>query len=80
VCEFTDRHDGGFGGPAVSNGVLDILDHEGTQDIVKALDLANGQEKWRYGYDEAVDKGANYCVVGCLIERNLKALACSRLK
>src|ERR1035437_9042321 len=44
--------DGGFTGPAVSNGLVYLIDHEGSRDVVKALELKNGLEKWRYEYEE----------------------------
>jgi outer membrane protein assembly factor BamB len=49
----TVMHDDGYSGPAVADGVLYILDHEGKQDIVRALAMADGAERWRYAYDDA---------------------------
>ncbi len=42
--------DGGYAGPSVAHGKVFIIDHQGNQDIVRALNLANGQEVWRYAY------------------------------
>ena len=42
--------DGGYAGPSVSNGMVFIIDHDGSQDIVRALRLTNGEEIWRYAY------------------------------
>jgi outer membrane protein assembly factor BamB len=53
-----DLTDGGYSGPAVSGGMVYIIDHEGDQDIVRALSLADGQEAWRYAYGDT-DQG-NY--------------------
>jgi outer membrane protein assembly factor BamB len=50
--------DESFAGPSVSDGVVYIVDHEGDKDIVRALDLASGKEKWRYAYKDS--PGANY--------------------
>ena len=50
--------DQGYGGPAVANGKVFIVDHSGNQDIVRALDFENGEEVWRYAYDES--GGPNY--------------------
>ncbi len=42
----------GFGGPAVSDGKGYILDRIGNkQDVLRCLDLAKGEELWRYAYD-----------------------------
>jgi outer membrane protein assembly factor BamB len=45
--------DNGFAGPAVSNSTVYIIDHKGTDDIVRALDLRTGRERWRYSYPDA---------------------------
>lgn len=44
--------DGGYTGPAVAGGLVFIIDHAGSHDVVKALDLNTGQERWRYEYEE----------------------------
>ncbi len=42
----------GFGGPAVWNGRVLLLDREkGVRDILRCLDLKTGQELWRYAVD-----------------------------
>jgi outer membrane protein assembly factor BamB len=42
----------GFGGVAVKDGEVYILDRElGKSDILRCLDLAGGEEKWRISYD-----------------------------
>jgi outer membrane protein assembly factor BamB len=45
--------DDGYAGPAVSGRTLYIVDHSGSNDIVRALDVANGKELWRYSYSDA---------------------------
>lgn len=42
--------DNGFAGPSVADGKVFIVDHEGDQDIVRALDLEKGTEVWRFGH------------------------------
>lgn len=42
--------DRGYAGPAVAGGKVYIIDHEGDQDVVRALDLTTGQEVWHFGY------------------------------
>jgi outer membrane protein assembly factor BamB len=42
----------GFGGPAVSEGKVYVLDRIGNaQDILRCLDLATGKEDWTFAYD-----------------------------
>jgi len=45
--------DDGFAGPSVAGGLVYITDHWKQQDIVRALDLHSGKERWRYCYPEA---------------------------
>lgn len=45
--------DGGYAGPAVKGDVVYIVDHQGANDIVKALRLGDGGEIWRYEYADA---------------------------
>jgi len=49
---------GGFAGPSVADGKVFIVDHQGDQDIVLAVGLADGKELWRFPYKEAA--GYNY--------------------
>ena len=42
--------DGGYAGPSVADGKVFVIDHAGDEDIVRALDLATGQEVWHYSY------------------------------
>ena len=44
--------DEGCSGPSVANGKVFIIDHQGEQDIVRALQVENGEEVWRYAYAE----------------------------
>ena len=42
----------GFGGPAVSDGKVYVLDRIGDeQDILRCLDFATGKEEWTFSYD-----------------------------
>ena len=44
----------GFGGPAVADGSVYVLDRDGeAKDIVRCFDLANGKEIWSWSYDAA---------------------------
>lgn len=45
--------DDGYAGPSVAGSLVYIVDHAGEQDVVRALDLETGQERWRYAYEES---------------------------
>ncbi|NLH98753.1 MAG: PQQ-binding-like beta-propeller repeat protein [Chthonomonadales bacterium] len=45
--------DDGYAGPSVARGIVYIVDHSGENDIVRALDLQTGKERWRYAYPES---------------------------
>ena len=44
--------DDGFAGPSAAEGKVFIIDHAGSQDIVRAIDLTTGQDAWRFAYDD----------------------------
>lgn len=44
--------DDGYAGPAVSGGIVYIVDHSGAQDILRALRADNGAETWHFAYDD----------------------------
>jgi len=42
----------GYGGPAIRDGQVYLLDRvENAQNVLRCLDLATGEERWRYAYD-----------------------------
>jgi outer membrane protein assembly factor BamB len=45
--------DKGFAGLCVADGKLFVTDHQGKQDVVRALDKATGAERWHFAYDDA---------------------------
>ncbi|MCX7799906.1 MAG: PQQ-binding-like beta-propeller repeat protein [Fimbriimonadales bacterium] len=45
--------DNGYAGPAVAQGIVYIVDHRGSDDIVRAFELRTGRELWRYTYPDA---------------------------
>jgi outer membrane protein assembly factor BamB len=53
-----DLRDGGYAGPSVAGGKVFIIDHSGSQDIVRALDLKTGADVWTYAYEDTAQ--ANY--------------------
>lgn len=50
--------DDGFACPSVADGKVFIIDHEGANDIVRAIDLAAGEDVWRFSYPDT--SKANY--------------------
>ena len=52
--------DRGYAGPSVADGKVFIIDHQGDQDVVKALDLTTGQEVWRYAYADTDEHNAGF--------------------
>lgn len=50
--------DGGYAGPSAADGKVFIIDHQGSQDIVRALDLLTGNEVWKFAYEDT--KNGNY--------------------
>jgi len=54
----TSLSDDGFAGPCVADGKVFIIDHQGQEDVVRAIDLAGGQDVWSFRY--ADPGGANY--------------------
>jgi outer membrane protein assembly factor BamB len=53
-----DLGDGGYAGPSVADGKVFVIDHQGKNDIVRALDLNTGAEVWHYTYTDT--NSANY--------------------
>jgi outer membrane protein assembly factor BamB len=49
----TSMSDDGYAGPAVAGGRVFIIDHQGSDDIVRAIDLKTGQDVWRHRYPDA---------------------------
>lgn len=54
----TALSDGGYAGPSAAGGKVFIVDHRGTQDVVRALHLNSGKDIWSFSYDEPA--GNNY--------------------
>ncbi len=44
--------DGGFSGPAVADGVVYLIDRDGDNEVIRAISLADGAERWRFAYAE----------------------------
>ncbi len=54
----TPMHDGGYAGPSVADGRVFIIDHEGAEDVVRAIDLQTGEDLWKTRYPDLAK--ANY--------------------
>lgn len=50
--------DQGYAGPSCADGMVFIVDHDGSQDVVRAISLATGKDKWTYRYESPA--GNNY--------------------
>ncbi len=50
--------DDGYAGPAVADGKVFIVDHQGKDDVVRAIDIATGKDAWTFPYPEP--GGHNY--------------------
>ena len=50
--------DGGYAGPSSADGKVFIIDHEGSRDVVRALDIKTGRDIWRFPYEDTAK--ANY--------------------
>jgi outer membrane protein assembly factor BamB len=50
--------DSGSAGMSVADGLVYIVDHQGGEDVVRALKLADGTEAWRFAYADT--EKANY--------------------
>lgn len=49
-----------YAGPAVAGGRVFIIDHKGTEDVVRAFALTNGNEVWSYSYPEAAAENCGF--------------------
>ena len=50
--------DNGYAGPSVSGGKVFIVDHQGGNDVVRAIDMRTGRDAWRCSYPDTAT--ANY--------------------
>jgi len=55
-----DLHDGGYAGPSCAEGLVFIIDHEGKEDVVRAIGLADGNDKWTYRYANDAKENFGY--------------------
>ena len=62
--------DDGYAAPSIAGGKLFIVDHAGSNDIVRALDVGDGHELWRYQYPDAVAVHQGFTASTPLVEGN----------
>ena len=48
----TPMHDDGYAGPSVADGKVFIVDHDGADDVVRAIDFETGQDLWQARYPD----------------------------
>jgi outer membrane protein assembly factor BamB len=73
-----DLKDNGNAAPAVAGERVYIVDHQGAQDIVRALDLSTGTQAWQFEYDDAKQNKYGFTVSTPLIDHG-KLYVLSRL-
>lgn len=44
--------DDGYAGPSVADGKVFVIDHQGKNDIVRAINIANGEDEWQFPYED----------------------------
>jgi outer membrane protein assembly factor BamB len=65
----TEGEKGGYSLPSVAEGKLFIVDHQGTQDIVRAVQMATGQEAWTFAYPDAPNANYGYARATPVVEK-----------
>ena len=58
----------GHAGPAVADGKVFILDHKGSEDIVRAIDLSTGKDVWKTRYEDASKQNYGFSRATPLVE------------
>ncbi len=56
----TPMGDEGYAGPSVADGKVFIIDHQGKQDVVRAIDIKTGKDVWTYAYDDSEPANHGY--------------------
>lgn len=62
--------DNGWAAPAVVNGKLYLVDHQGKEDVVRALDAATGKDLWSFAYPDAETNRYGFTVTTPLVLDN----------
>ncbi|MCX6345132.1 MAG: PQQ-binding-like beta-propeller repeat protein [Armatimonadetes bacterium] len=48
----TPMNDDGYAGVSVGGGKVFVINHEGSKDILRAIDIATGKDAWTYTYED----------------------------
>ncbi len=70
--------DDGYSGPSLAFGKVFIIDHKGTNDIVRAIDIRTGKDVWRFEYEDAKKPNYGFARATPLVSEN-KVYTLSRL-
>jgi len=52
--------DNGYAGPSAAGGKVFIIDHQGKEDVVRALDIETGRQVWEFRYPETARETHGY--------------------
>ncbi len=55
-----EMHDDGYAGPSVADGKVFIIDHHGSEDVVRAIDLETGEDVWQTSYEDLTKHNYGY--------------------
>lgn len=56
----TSMSDNGYAGPSVVGGKVFIIDHQGGNDIVRAININTGKDTWRYSYRDSSNQNYGF--------------------
>lgn len=70
--------DGGYAGPSVADGKVFIVDHQGANDIVRALRLETGEQVWEFAYPDLTEANFGFTEATPVYAEGL-LYVCSRL-
>ncbi len=73
LWSFQMHDSGGYAHNTIVNGTVYIVDHAGSRDILRALDLTTGVQRWESGYEDA-KSADNGFMRGCPVYRHGKTL------
>ncbi|MCY3018693.1 MAG: PQQ-like beta-propeller repeat protein [Planctomycetota bacterium] len=70
--------DRGFAGPSVAAGKLFIMDHKGSEDVVRAVDVASGKDVWTFPYPDVAKDNYGFARATPTCDKGM-LYTCSRL-
>jgi len=63
-----EMHDRGYSGPSVVDGKVFIIDHKGSDDVVRAINLAAGKDIWSFTYPDSDKENLGFSRATPLVE------------